>query len=92
MAGYVAPILSPGIKTNPGTVYTATAITSNTPIAPGHAIMITASVAGTVTLTFDNGLTIVVNPAVGDNIYPFAVQFFVAGSATVTAAYNLYAQ
>ncbi len=56
---------------------------------PGRAIMITASVAGTVTLTLTNGSTIVVNPAVGDNIYPFAVMTATDGTATVTHYYNL---
>lgn len=57
---------------------------------PGAAIQITASVAGTVTLTLAaDGSTIVVNPAVGDSIYPYQVTKAVAGTATVTAYYNL---
>lgn len=57
---------------------------------PGAAILITTSVTGTVTLTLaGDGSTIVVNPPVGDAIYPFQVTKAVAGTATVTAYYNL---
>lgn len=56
---------------------------------PGAAIMISASGAGTVTLTLQAGSTIVVNPAVGDSIFPFQVTQYRVGTATVTAAYNL---
>lgn len=56
---------------------------------PGAAILITASVAGTVTLTLTAGSTIVVNPVIGDSIFPFQVTQYSAGTATVTAAYNL---
>ena len=68
----------------------AAAMTSGTAITnPGRAIMITASVAGTASLTLANGSTIVVNPAVGDNIYPFSVMTATDGTATVTHYYNL---
>lgn len=56
----------------------------------GAAIMITASVTGTVTLELMSGKSIVVNPAVGDNFYPFQVTKATAGTATVTAYYNLF--
>lgn len=58
---------------------------------PGAAIQITASVAGTVTLTLNTGSTIVVNPLVGDNLYPYQVVKAAAGTATITAYYNLFA-
>jgi hypothetical protein len=57
---------------------------------PGAAIQITASVAGTVILTLVSGATIVVNPPVGDSIYPYQVVMAAAGTATVTAYYNLF--
>ena len=58
---------------------------------PGAAVMISASVAGTVTLTLLDGATIVVNPTVGDSIYPFQVVQATAGTAVVSAVYNLFA-
>lgn len=58
---------------------------------PGAAIQITASVAGTVTLTLLSGNTIVVNPQVGDNLYPYQVTRATVGTATVSAYYNLFA-
>lgn len=57
---------------------------------PGAAIQISATVAGTVTLTLLNGVTIVVNPQVGDNLYPYQVVMATAGTATVSAYYNLF--
>ena len=57
---------------------------------PGAAIQISASVAGTVTLTLLSGSTIVVNVGVGDSIYPYQVTQAKAGTATVTAYYNLF--
>lgn len=58
---------------------------------PGAAIQITASVAGTVTLILLSGVSVVVNPQVGDNLYPYQVIRATAGTATVTAYYNLFA-
>lgn len=58
---------------------------------PGAAIQITATVAGSVTLTLNTGSTIVVNPQVGDNIYPYQVTKATVGTATITAYYNLFA-
>lgn len=74
-----------------GQVCAAVPLANNVPTQqPGAAILITASVAGTVTLTLaGDGSTIVVNPSVGDSIYPFQVTKAVAGTATVTAYYNL---
>ena len=57
---------------------------------PGAAIQITASVTGTVTLTLLSGATIVVNPPVGDSVYPYQVIMAKAGTATITAYYNLF--
>jgi hypothetical protein len=74
----------------PPPVTNAYALTENTTGAPGRAIMITATGAGTVTLTLAGGTTIVVNPVVGDNIYPFAVSKATVGTATVGAYYNLF--
>lgn len=69
----------------------ARALTENTAgMIPGRAILITASVAGTVTLTLQNGSTVIVNPAAGDNIYPFAVTKATVGTATITNYYNLF--
>lgn len=80
-------------RLNQDPITRAGALTEDTAIdaaACGRSIMITASVAGTVTLTLFDGSTIVVNPAVGDNIYPFAVRKATKGTATITAYYNLY--
>lgn len=57
---------------------------------PGAAIQITASTAGTVTLTLNSGNTIVVTLSVGDNIYPYQVLRATVGTAVVTAYYNLF--
>lgn len=58
---------------------------------PGSRIQISASVTATaVTLTLYSGNTIVVNPAVGDNIYPYEVIKAVVTSGTVTGMYNLF--
>jgi len=70
-------------------ITTAVAMTNNTVYAAARAILITASVIGTVTLTLSGSSTVVVNPQVGDNIYPFAVTKYVTGTATITAVYNL---
>ncbi len=75
---------------NPDPIESAVALTENTAVgAPGRAIMITASTAGTVTLTFADGSIIVVNPVIGDNIYPFAIVKATVGTAVVTNYYNL---
>ncbi len=70
-------------------VTNAWVLVEDTAGSPGKAIMITASTAGSVTLTFNNGDTIVVTAQLGDNIYPFAVQKATVGTAVVTAYYNL---
>lgn len=76
----------------PGQICDALQLTENTPTQrPGAAIQITASVAGTVTLTLVSGATIVVNPNVGDSIYPYQVIKATVGSATISAYYNLFA-
>lgn len=68
----------------------ATAMTSAAAAAAaGYAFFVCASVSGTVTCTLEGGGTIVITPAVGDNIYPFAVTTFTTGTATVTRAYSL---
>lgn len=68
----------------------ATAMTSAAAaIATGFGFFICASVSGTVTVTLESGDTIVITPAVGDNIYPFSAKTFTTGTATVTRAYNL---
>jgi len=71
------------------TFQSAAALTSNVTAAPGLAVQITASGAGTVTLTLADGSTIVVTVPTNDTVYPYAVTKFVAGTATVTAVYNL---
>ncbi len=77
-------------RMNPDPIESAVALTENTAVGmPGRAIMITASTAGTVTLTLQDGSIIVVNPVVGDNIYPFAVIKATVGTAVVTGYYNL---
>lgn len=76
----------------PGQIAGALLLTENTVTQrPGAAIQITASVAGSVTLTLNDGTTIVVNPQVGDNIYPYQVLKATVGTATITAYYNLFA-
>jgi hypothetical protein len=67
----------------------AATVADNTAVDAGYGFFICASVAGTVTLTLEGGNTIVITPAVGDNIYPFAVTKSVTGTATVTRAYNI---
>ena len=75
-----------------GQICDALALTENTLTQqPGAAIQISASGAGTVTLTLNSGNTIVVNVAVGDNIYPYQVIKATVGTATITAYYNLFA-
>jgi hypothetical protein len=77
------------IPTTGAPITTAAALTNNVVAAAGRSILITASVIGTVTLTLSGSGTVVVNPQVGDNIYPFAVTKYVTGTATITAVYNL---
>lgn len=79
---------SPDIR-NLRTFQTAAALISNTDAPSGLAVQITASVAGTVTLTLSDASTIVVTVPINDTVYPYAVTKFVAGTATVTAVYNL---
>lgn len=57
---------------------------------PGAAVQITATTAGSVILTLVSEATIVVNPALGDSIYPYEVIKFVPGTAVISAAYNLF--
>lgn len=57
--------------------------------APGKAIQISATVAGTVTLTLFDGSLIIVNVVVGDNIYPYSVSKATVGTATISNYYNL---
>ncbi len=94
MTAPTPPALGPGIRTNPGAVWKAAELTDNTPTTnPGHALMISASGAGAVTVTLmDNVSTVIVNVAVGDNIYPFSATNVHTGSATITKIYNLFAQ
>lgn len=75
-----------------GQICDALQLTENTATQqPGAAIQISASGAGTVTLTLNSGNTIVVNVAVGDNIYPYQVIKATVGTATITSYYNLFA-
>lgn len=78
----------PGMSPLP--VRNATALTEDTATTmPGRAIQITATVAGTVTLTLISGDTIVVTVVAGDNIYPYAVTKATVGTATISHYYNL---
>lgn len=67
----------------------AALLTDDVAATAANSILITASVAGTVTLTMANGSTVVVNPQVGDNIYPFQVTKAHVTSGTISAMYNL---
>ncbi len=88
-----APALGPGIKTNPGAVWKSAALSDSAAAVPGHAVFITTTLAGTATVTLmDKTSTIIVNLALGDNIYPFAAYKVAAGTATISNMYNLYAQ
>lgn len=74
----------------PGQIWDAVALSDGVATQrPGAAIQISASVAGTVTLTLASGHTIVVNVAVGDSIYPYQVTKATAVTATATY-YNLF--
>lgn len=77
----------PALRSRP--ITRAASVADNTTVSAGFAILLSASVTGTVTLTLQSGDTVVVNPAVGDNIYPFAVVKRVVGTATLASAYNL---
>lgn len=70
-------------------VRNAGTITNNTAVDAAYAIQISASATANVTLTLEGGGTIIVHPAVGDNIYPYAVTKAVVNSGTVTDMYNL---
>lgn len=75
----------------PGQVWDCELLTDSVPAKRvGAAIQISATGAGTVTLTLASGNTIVVNVNAGDSIYPYQVQMAAAGTATVSAYYNLY--
>jgi hypothetical protein len=89
MSGTTIPITENAFS--PGQVWDATLLTEATAVSrPGAAIQITASVSGTVTLTLASGNTIIVTPAIGDNIYPYQVTKATVGTATITRYYNLY--
>lgn len=70
-------------------VYDAWALTSNVTAPEGDAILISATSASLVTLTLASGNTIVVNPGVGDSIYPFRVTKAVTSGGSISAYYNL---
>lgn len=74
-----------------GSYYGAVALTEDTTSVngAGTAIQITATGAGTVTLTLLDGSTIVVSVPAGSTIYPYQVTKATTGSATATAFYNL---
>lgn len=75
----------------PGQYQGAFPLSENTAVltGAGSGIMITASVAGTVTLTLLDGSTVVVSVPVGSTIYPFQVIKATVGTATITSYYNL---
>jgi hypothetical protein len=53
--------------------------------AAARSIGFNCSVAGTVTVTFKNGSTLLVTLGAGWQTFPFAVTSWVAGTATTTA-------
>lgn len=55
----------------------------------GRGIAVVMSVAGTVTVTFASGATLVANAPVGTTILPFAATNVVQTTGTMTAAYKL---
>ena len=55
----------------------------------GVAIAITASVAGTVTLTLLDGSAVTLQVPTGTTIWPFMVVKATVGTATITSYYNL---
>lgn len=60
-------------------------LSADVALAAGQAIAITASVAGTIVLSWAKGGTTTRTVAVGDNIYPGAfVMFASGGGATIT--------
>lgn len=69
----------------------AFALTENTTSigGAGIAVAITATVAGTVTLTLLDGSTIVVSVPTGTTIWPFMVTKATVGTATITSYSNL---
>lgn len=75
----------------PGQISDCLLLTSDTTTQrPGAAIQITVSGVGTVTLTLWGGHTIVVNPQVGDSIYPYQVTKYTTGTAQGVVCYNLF--
>lgn len=74
-----------------GSYYGAVALTENTPAigGAGVAILITATTAGTVTLTLLDSSTVVVTVPLGSTILPFMVTKATVGTATITGYYNL---
>lgn len=73
----------------PNPVSNAFALTEATPGAPGRAIQIRASGAGTVTLLLAGGTSVVVDVVIGTNIFPYAVTTATVGTATITSYTNL---
>ena len=67
----------------------AAAVANNTVVPDGAGLFVTATVAANLTLTLQDGSTMLVNPAVGDTIYPFAVTKALVNSGTVTQMYTL---
>lgn len=74
----------------PGQVWDALALTDNVAARAGAAIQLTSSNSGTVTLTLWSGATLVVTVSPGDSIYPYQCTKYHAGTAVITAAYNLF--
>lgn len=75
----------------PGQIWDCEEIEDDTETSrPGAALQITASVAGTVTLTLGSGAEIIVTVAVGDTIVPYQVTKAAQGTATVQKYYNLF--
>lgn len=84
--------LDPGIRTNAGAGRRRQLMVADTVYTPGVAIQLTASVAGEVVLTLQNGGTMICTLAVGDNIYPYAITTYASAglTASLTRAYIIY--
>jgi hypothetical protein len=70
-------------------IVNAASVANNTTVAAGRSIQISASVAGSATLTLSGGTSLIVNFQVGDNIYPYAVTKIVLIAGTISHTYNL---
>lgn len=90
--------ISPAFAANPVPSYTrqmdaprqsAVSVAASTTVIPGVSIDVTATTAGTITLTMADGSTLVHTIQIGSTILPLAVTQWVAGTAVVTAFYNL---